>query len=106
MGRKRTNNPNLVRIGGVIEDIIRDIRPLRDQRMVEIWDLWAKAIDPSIVKHAKPAAFRGGSLIVHVSSSTWIQHLRFMERQIVNNLNQAHGAKIVENIAFKIGKLG
>ncbi len=106
MSRKRKNNPNLVPIGGIIEDLIMNIRPLRDQQMVEIWDLWDKVLDRSIVEHAKPAAFRGGNLIVHVSGSTWIQHLRFVEKQIVEKLNQARGNRIVERITFKIGKLG
>ncbi len=106
MGRKRKNNSDLMQIGGIIEDLVRNMRPLRDQQMVEIWDLWGKVLDPSIVENARPAAFRGGSLIVHVAGSTWVQHLRFMESQIVDKLNQAYGSELVETISFKIGKIG
>ncbi len=106
MSPKRSRQSNLIPIGGIIKELVSSIRPLRDQQMMEIWDLWGQVIDSSIAANAKPAAFRGGTLIVHVSGSAWIQHLRFMEKQIVDKLNQAYGSILVERISFKIGKMG
>ena len=73
--------------------------------MTEIWNHWSKAVGKEVAKNAKPALFKDGILIANVSSSVWIQHLKFLEKDIISNINQLLNKKLVKKIRFKIAKL-
>jgi predicted nucleic acid-binding Zn ribbon protein len=73
--------------------------------MTRIWDKWTESVGNEITKNAKPAAFKDGTLIVNVSSSVWIQHLKFLKNDMISNLNNILNKKLVKEIKFKIAKL-
>ena len=56
-----------------------------------------------IAENAKPAAFKGRVLLVHVNSSPWIHQLQFLKTDMINNINQHLGDQLVDEIKFKIG---
>jgi predicted nucleic acid-binding Zn ribbon protein len=58
-----------------------------------------------IAQNAKPAAFKGKILIVHVSSSTWVHQLQFLKKEMIAKLNNAFGNALIDDLKFKIGKL-
>jgi predicted nucleic acid-binding Zn ribbon protein len=73
--------------------------------MTRIWQIWDRAVGSPIAMNAKPDAFKDGVLSVNVSSSAWIQQLKFLEKQIIANLNQELEAPMISQIRFKIGKI-
>lgn len=73
--------------------------------MLRIWKSWDNAIAAPISQNARPAAFKGNELLVHVESSTWIQHLQFYKNELIDNLNGALGTTMIKTIKFKIGPL-
>ena len=76
-----------------------------DAEMAGIWQLWDAAVGSAIAENARPAAFKGGLLVVHVSSSTWIHQLLFLKTDILAKVNHAFGKSLVQDIKFKIGPL-
>ena len=70
---------------------------------MRVWDLWKPAVGDAIAANASPAAFKGHILLVHVSNSTWLHHLRFLEGELVDKLNAALGQDDIRKIQFKIG---
>jgi hypothetical protein len=42
-------------------------------------------------------------LLVYVTSSTWLHHLRFIKQDIVKRLNDDLGQPLVSDIKFKVG---
>jgi predicted nucleic acid-binding Zn ribbon protein len=58
-----------------------------------------------VAMNAKPHAFRDGVLIVHVSSSSWIHQLKFLEKQMPANINAHLDQPLVQQIRFKIGSI-
>lgn len=83
--------------------VLNQYRPMTDQSLIRLWDLWEQAVGEGIAANARPAAFKGDILLVHVSSSTWLHHLRYLESEIIDKLNQALGADQVKKIQLKIG---
>ena len=59
-----------------------------------------------IAQNAKPAAFKGRILLVHVNSSTWIHQLQFLKKEMIAKLNDTLGKTLIEDLKFKIGPLG
>ncbi|MBF0411725.1 MAG: DUF721 domain-containing protein [Desulfamplus sp.] len=95
----------LIHISDIINSILKNIRTSSDTNMTEIWELWQNSVGETIAKEAKPGAFKDGILIVHVSSSVWIQHLNFLKKDIIMQLNGVLKYEVVKDIRFKIGKI-
>jgi predicted nucleic acid-binding Zn ribbon protein len=71
--------------------------------MLRIWRVWDRVVGADIARNARPEAFKGSILLVHVTSSTWLHHLQYLKKDIVVQLNNDLGQAIVGDIKFKIG---
>ena len=58
-----------------------------------------------IAENARPAAFKGKILLVHVNSSPWLHQLSFLKKDILARINRELGQDLVDEIKFKIGPL-
>jgi predicted nucleic acid-binding Zn ribbon protein len=105
MAEKRLNRKTFTPLGAEIEKILRQYRPHLDHSLTEVWHFWEAAVGPAVAANARPAAFKGNLLLIHVTSSTWMHHLRFLEKEMIAQINQALGAERVTAIKFKIGPI-
>lgn len=63
---------------------------------------WAERVGPAIAAVTEPLRVSGGTLIVGVRSSAWMNELKMMEREIVKRLNAGKTRKVVERIRFQM----
>ena len=102
-------NPNkhsdFVHIRNILEDVLKPYQSGPDFELKEVWRLWDEAVGEPIAQNARPAAFKGKILIVHVNSSTWIHQLQFLKNDMIIKLNAALEKPLIEEIKFKIGPL-
>ena len=103
--RKRDKQSDFVQIGNVIDGVLKNFRSEPDYALTKIWRLWDEAAGETIASNARPAAFKGKLLIVHVVSATWIHQLQFLKNDLMAKLNDALGKPLVEEIKFKIGPI-
>ena len=87
----------------MLDQVIHQYRPMADTALLRVWDIWEKAVGSAIAGCARPAAFRDCTLLVHVSNSTWLHHMRFLEKELLTNINGARGGAYVKTLKFKIG---
>ena len=97
--------PSFVHIGSVIDGVLKNYRAKPDFELTEVWRLWDDAVGETIAKNARPAAFKGKLLIVHVMSSTWLHQLQFLKNDLMTKINAALGKPLIQEIKFKIGPL-
>ena len=102
---KRKKLKESVHISSVLDNILTTYRQESDSGLSRVWSFWNDAVGETIAENAQPAAFKGKVLLVHVTSSTWIHELRFLEKGIIDNINSISGDNLVEEIKFKIGTL-
>ncbi len=102
---KDNSKDNLIHIGDILKSALGKYRPAQDMEMTRIWKLWDTAVGAPIAMNAKPDAFKDGILMVNVSSSAWIHQLKFLEKDMVDNLNKHLDAPLIKQIRFKIGKI-
>ena len=76
-----------------------------DTEMTRIWDIWDDAVGKPIAMNAKPDSFKDGILVVNVSSSSWIHQLKFLEKEMILNINKRLDPLSVKQLRFKIGKI-
>ena len=96
---------DFVHIRNILENVLKPYQSGPDFELKEVWRLWDEAVGEPIAQNARPAAFKGKLLIVHVSSSTWIHQLQFLKNDMITKLNAAVGKPLIEEIKFKIGPL-
>lgn len=100
-----SNDRKLIHIRDILATALQKYRPVDDTDMTRIWDIWETAVGQVIAQNAKPHAFRDGILIAHVSSSSWIHQLKFLEKQMAANINSHLDQPLVRQIRFKIGSI-
>ena len=105
MAKRRFHSKNFTAIGDVLPKVVQQHRPGSDQALIRLWELWEGAVGNAIAANARPAAFKGNILLVHVSNSTWLHHLRFLEKDIIQKVNQALEGDHVKFIKLKIGAI-
>ena len=103
MREKKESNKEAAPIGELVGKLLGKYRQESDQELTKIWDLWAGTVGGPIAENTRPAAFKGKILIVYVSSSTWMQQLQFLKKDIIEKVNNALGKDLVEEIKFRIG---
>ena len=103
---KNSDKPSdFVHIRNILDDVLEPYRSKPDFELKEVWRLWDEAVGETIAQNARPAAFKGKLLVVHVSSSTWIHQLQFLKNDMISKLNTALGKPLIEELKFKIGPL-
>ena len=95
----------LTAIGNILSGALPSFRETGDTDMTKVWRIWKGAVGEQIAENAAPAAFKGGTLLVHVTSSTWLQHLGFLRQEMTRKINAALGREMVTELKFKIGNL-
>ncbi len=95
----------LIHISDILNSAFGKYRPAMDSEMTQIWDIWDTAVGKPIAMNAKPDKYKDGILMVNVSSSAWIHQLKFLEKEMILNINKQLDLTLVKQIRFKIGKI-
>jgi len=103
--QKKKQKTRFVHIGNVINDVLKKYRHDTDAELVQICQVWEGIVGHVIAQNARPAAFKGRLLLVHVTSSSWIHQLQFLKKEMVAKLNDTLGKTRVDDLKFKIGPL-
>ncbi len=95
-------NKELEHISGILKTTLGKWMSTAGEPVTRIWTLWDDAVGEHIAANARPARLKNHVLIVHVSSSVWIQQLQFSKKLIMDQINSAAGSCLVSDIKFKI----
>jgi predicted nucleic acid-binding Zn ribbon protein len=102
---RKKRKAKFVHIGSIIGDVLKKYGHQTDAELVQVWQVWDSILGNVIAQNAKPAAFKGRILLVHVTSSSWIHQLQFLKKEMIAKLNDALGKALIEDLKFKIGTL-
>jgi len=103
MTHKRDPLKKPAHIADVLKNAMAAYRAEGDGELMKVWALWEEVVGHGIAENTRASAFKGNLLIVHVSSSTWIHHLHFLKRELIDKINGALGRNLVGDIKFKAG---
>ena len=104
--KRNKRKTKFVHISSIIGDVLKKYRLETDSELVQVWRVWDTIVGNVIAQNAKPAAFKGRILLVHVTSSTWLHQLQFLKKDMIDKLNVTLGKTLIEDLKFKIGPLG
>ena len=103
MAEKREKLEQAVPLGNIINTVLANRMKKKDAGLFQVWQHWDAAVGDVIAENARPAAFKGSLLLVHVNSSPWMHQLQFLKKEIIEKVNTALGDELVADIKFKIG---
>jgi len=103
--KTKKNKSEFVHIGSIINDVLKNYRREPDGELIRVWHVWDSIVGDVISKNAKPAAFKGRILLVHVTSSTWVHQLQFLKEEMIAKLNESLEKSLIDDLKFKIGPI-
>ncbi|CAB1064422.1 hypothetical protein D1BOALGB6SA_9216 [Olavius sp. associated proteobacterium Delta 1] len=103
--QRKKRQAKFVHIGRILGDVLKKYRHETDAELVQVWQVWDNIVGSVIAQNAKPAAFKGRILLVHVTSSTWVHQLQFLKKEMIARINDTLGKTLIEDLKFKIGPL-
>ena len=103
--KNRKRKAKFVHIGSIIDDVIKNYRLESDAELIQVWHVWDGVVGDVIAQNARPAAFKGRILLVHVNSSTWVHQLQFLKEEMIDKLNTALGKVLIDDLKFRIGQV-
>ncbi len=103
---KRKKQKKMIHIGNILSDTYSSLRTGTDGEVARIWSLWNSAVGDNIAENSRPSSFKGTLLSINVSNSVWLQHLTFLEVELIKKINMALGGDKVKELRFKIGSVG
>jgi predicted nucleic acid-binding Zn ribbon protein len=77
-------------------------RRLDDYR---VWQAWDEVVGRTISRNAQPVRLDGTRLVVIVRSSTWLQELSLLQRELVSRINEWMQREVVREIFFVVGRV-
>jgi len=92
-------------VGSILERVFTSLNLGIKVKQYQIWDVWEGVVGEAIARQAQPHQIKNMVLWVNVSSSTWMQQLEFMKKQIVSRLNDSIGEAVIKDIHFRIGEI-
>ncbi len=105
MAEKRVKNKRPIHISDIVHSVLRSCRKDSDDEMTRIWELWDAAVGKAIAENTRPDAFKGGMLLVNVSSSPWVHQLQFLKQEMMDKINQAFEKEMVREMRFRVGPI-
>jgi len=105
MAKYRKTNQKFVHIKEVLDGILKTEKQRVGDPLTRISSVWNMAVGDIVGSDAEPAALKGGALLVHVSCSVWMHHLRFAKGEILMRLNNSLGEDLIDEIRLKVGAL-
>jgi predicted nucleic acid-binding Zn ribbon protein len=105
MGNKDRKPSKCEPISAIIGNVLQTCQGGEGRNARVVWRFWDRVVGETLARNAQPEAFKQRILLVHVSSSAWLQELHFMKNELIERINQAAGDRVVDDIQFKIGAL-
>jgi len=70
-----------------------------------IWKVWDELVGDAVAKRAHPVWIKDKRLRVVVTDPIWLQELKFLEKEIREELNEKLGRTAIMKIEFRAGAI-
>jgi len=85
-------------LSAALTSVLRDLAGTRPKSHAELWARWRTVVGPEMYRRSFPVALRGTTLVVGVSTSSWLQELSFLKTAILDRIAEEIGPGVVSEI--------
>jgi hypothetical protein len=83
---------------------LRRIEASYSDQAHRIWDVWESAVGDPLCSRCRPLHYRNGTLVLAVSSTSWMQQIQFLTGTIRDTLNCALGEDLIRQVRLRVGE--
>ncbi len=105
MPDNKKNKKNFEHIGNILNRFLSSYKNEFYDDLQNLNISWKTIVGDMTAKNSKPVAFKGKTLLVHVTGSSWIHNLQFMKKNIIDKINSSMKKELVYDIKFTIGPI-
>ncbi|MDF1554888.1 MAG: DUF721 domain-containing protein [Deferrisomatales bacterium] len=69
-----------------------------------LWEVWERAVGEPLASRCRPVDFRNGTLVLAVSSASWMQQVQFLTGTVRDTLNRALGEELVRQVRLRVAE--
>lgn len=77
-----------------------------DQSNQQLRQAWRQAAGPALARFSQPAGVRRGKLEITVANSMMMQEISFEKRRLLKAMQRAMPDARIEDLRFRVGKVG
>ncbi|MBI5287113.1 MAG: DUF721 domain-containing protein [Deltaproteobacteria bacterium] len=96
----------LARIDTILENSFERFGLKKKLKEFVIARVWQEVVGESIARRMQPSCLVGKTLHVTVSSSAWMEELKYLKADIIERINMRLNERVVEEMAMKVGSVG
>ena len=97
-----SKRPRLLQsINPLLDSMFRDLGISERIKLDALYRQWCDIFSGPLADHTAPTDLKEGLLVIAVDSPAWLQHLKFLKKEIIAKL-KAHGIK---DVRFKHGTI-
>ena len=89
------------RISDPLKNLLSRLRLSRPITGWEAVELWSTTVGERVAAHTRAVAFRDGTLVVEVDTTSWMNELTYLERRIKTQLNERIGSEVIRAIRLR-----
>jgi hypothetical protein len=92
-----------IAISGVLRELTGGLRFGDMLEQARVYRIWRESVGDAVARNTCPATIRGSVLHVNVSSSVWVQQLRFLGDMLLEKINAGLTGFKLTDIRFRVG---
>jgi predicted nucleic acid-binding Zn ribbon protein len=105
MNYKKENDSGVEQIGEILKRYLNRSGFLKKLNDYKVFLRWEDIVGDKVAMYAKPYRIKGSTLWVVVSNSVWLQELKFLEKEIIKQIQIDLKEKKIKKIYFVLGEL-
>jgi len=88
-------------ISEAIQQFLNQSRIKGEIQVMQIGDVWEQIMGKTIARYTKEVKLKEGVLIIVTDVAPLKQELQFGKQQVINNINEYFGEKVVTDVVVK-----
>lgn len=100
---ERKKSKRFTPLGQVIDKTLETYRRELNADLCRVWEVWDEIAGPMAIGTARPAAFKGKTLLIHAEDSVTLHNLGFQKDELIARINDVLDGDFVEELEFRIG---
>jgi len=94
-----------IRLSSVLEQALARLNLHRRLDDYRVWQAWDDVVGATIARNAQPVRLDGTRLVIAVRTSSWLQELSLLQKELVGRLNERMGREVVRELFFVVGRV-
>ncbi len=86
----------------VLQSTFRNLKIEKPMKKHAVWNIWEEIVGKTIAQKARPSHFSGDTLVIQVTSHSWMTELTLMKPVILENIRKKIEHCPIQNLRFEL----